>query len=225
MDSTSSVIDTQGRTLILLIKNILPPPWVQNLESVSCEMAAIVRARNTAGVGYISRGKHAAVRFGAIIERGGSGKICHSADNVRLKKFVTGNRTLWMYIAFLFALLCPQEAKILLSVPEELRIFGHMFTAGYWNLELLSNLHRDTRDWRWCCAVAFGDFEAGLLDFPVINTSVGIRRCDICFFWSKSLFHTVKHADINRQTFILTNHTAVIRRYNKEVDHKRYDHL
>ena len=210
--------------MILFIKDILPTVWVQNLESVAYQMSAIVRARKTEGVGYLHRGKHAAVRFGAIIKRGGSRQIHHSEDNVELNDFISSNQTLWKYVAFLFALLCPQEANIMLTVPEELRIFGGIFTAGYWNLGPASRLHRDNRDWRWCCAIAFGEFSKGKLDFPIINTSVGIMRCDMCFFWSKMLYHTVVDADVNRQTFILTNHTAVIRRYNKDVDHSCYDH-
>ena len=165
------------------------------------------------------------MQFGAIIERGGSGQIHHSSDNIELKDFIIKNYLLWNYIALLFAFLCPQEACILMSVPKRLRIFGNMFTAGYWNLEPLSNLHRDTHNWRWCIAISFGNFANGVLDFPIINTSIGLKRCDICFFWSKKVFHTVANADKTRQSFILTNHTAVIQRFNPAVLNKCYDHM
>jgi hypothetical protein len=221
--TTTCVVDPQGRTMILFLKNILPMKWVEQLQQVSHDLGEIVKSRKS-HIGYQSRGMHAAVRFGCIIQRGGSGKICHSKDNTRLQDFITKNTMLWNYISFIFALLCPQEAKILSTIPLELRIFGSMFTAGYWNLEPLGNLHRDTRDWRWCCAITFGDFTDGLLDFPVINTSVELQKCDICFFWSKKLYHTVVDADPTRQSFILTNHTAVLQRYNNDVLHKRYDH-
>ena len=209
--------------MILLIKNVLPSHWIENLEQVSCKLANIVKEREC-HIGHMTRGKHAAVRFRSIIERGGSGKNCHSLDNIRLGDFIVKNRKLWNYISVLFALICPQEAKILLLMLQELRIFGSMFTAGYWNLEPLYNLHRDTCDGRWCCAIAFGNFTDGMLDFPVINTSVGIQRCDICFFWSKKLYHMVIDADPTRQTFILTNHTAVLQHYNTDVLHECYDH-
>lgn len=217
------VVDSIGNTLILHLENILPSPWVSNLESIAYRLAKVVRGRKAANVGYKSRGKHSAVRFGAIVERGGSGQIRHSCDNEKLKDFIFCNQKLWKYIAVLFAILCPEEARILLSIPNELRIFGGMFTAGYWNLEPLDRLHRDSNDWRWCCAIVFGDFQKGTLDFPIINTELQLARCGLCFFWSKKVFHTVKNADISRQSFILTNHTAVLRRYNQEVDDKCYD--
>jgi len=207
--SNACVIDPQGRTMILFVKNVLPVHWVELLEQVSAQLGDIIREKNL-HIGYKSRGNHAAVQFGSIIERGGSGKICHSTDNVILRDFIEKNFRLWNYIGLLFSILCPEEAKILLTIPVELRIFGSMFTAGYWNLEPLGALHRDTRDWRWCCAISFGDFTEGLLDFPIINTSAALQKCNICFFWSKKLFHTVIKADPNRQSFILTNHTAVL---------------
>lgn len=224
LKSTSCVVDPQGRTIILFVKNVLPLVWVEHLELVSAQLSCIVRERKQY-IGYKTRGKHSAVRFGSIIEQGGSGKICHSEDNIRLRDFIEKNHRLWNYIALIFALLCPEESKILLSIPIELRIFGGMFTAGYWNLEPLGCLHRDTRDWRWCCAISFGDFTDGLLDFPIINTSVALQKCDISFFWSKKLFHTVIDADPHRQSLVLTNHTAVLQRYNTDVLCKSYDHF
>lgn len=225
LDYTSCLTDFQGRTIILLLKNVLPEKLISGLELVANIAKPIVLQRNSDNsVGSAIRGKHAAVRFGSIIERGGSGKIRISKDNTLLRDMIEKNQVLWNLIGVIFALLCPNKAQIMLTVPSELRIFGGMFTAAYWNLEPAYRLHRDTKDWRWCCAIAFGDFRSGLLDFPIINTSVDLKKLDLCFFWSKKAFHTVLEADITRQTFILTNHTAVIQRYNAEVLHCEYDH-
>ncbi len=208
------------------MRDILPHELVDNLEKVALEMGKIVRLRREIQneVGNATRRKHNAVRFGSIIERGGSGIIRVSANNQTLADIITKNSVLWGYIGIIFALTCPNEAKIMLTVPEHYRIFGGMFTAGYWNLEPVYRLHRDTRDWRWCCAIVFGDFEKGDLDFPVINVSVGLQKYALCFFWSKKLLHTVSNACVTRQSLILTNHTAVIKKFNSNVLHKMYDH-
>lgn len=207
-----------------MIKNFLPDKLVAKLETTATWLIPkILGRRKEPNVGGKARGKHGVVRFGSIIERGGSGKICTSKDNEELKEIIEDNKELWDLIGILFTTLCPEEAKIMSTIPEELRVFGKMFTAGYWNMEPLYNVHRDIRDWRWCVVIAFGGFKSGILDFPVLNVSVNLMRLDICFFWSKKLFHTVVDADQSRQTIVLTNHTAVVRRFNGAVDHKNYD--
>lgn len=165
------------------MNKIIPESYIRQLESTTAKIASKVISRaSDKYIGNQSRGTHAAVRFGSIIESGGSGKIAVSKDNNRLHEFIDENQPLWAYLSYIFAMLCPAEAKIMLDVPLEYRIFGGMFTAGYWNLETISNVHRDCNDWRWCCAIAFDGFESALLDFPVINVSVNLKRLDICFF-------------------------------------------
>jgi hypothetical protein len=225
LEHTSAVLDISGKTLILFMNGILPPQLIENLEEVAEKMGKIVKGRvQKTDVGNVIRGSHNAVRFGSIIERGGSGKICISKDNEKLADIINKNTVLWNMIAIIFTITCPNEAKILLTVPESLRIFGGMFTAAYWNLEPAYRLHRDTRDWRWCCAIVFGGFKKGVLDFPVINVTIGLQRYDLCFFWSKKLLHTVLHSEETRQSIILTNHTAVIQRFNINVLNVTYDH-
>jgi hypothetical protein len=206
LDHTSAVLDISGKTLILFMNGILPPQLIENLEEVAEKMGKIVKGRvQKTYVGNVIRGKHNAVRFSSIIERGGSGKICISNDNKKLADIINKNTVLWNMIAIIFTITCPNKAKILLTVPESLRIFRGMFTAGYWNLEPAYRLHRDTHDWRWCCAIVFRGFKKGVLDFPVINVIIGLQQYDLCFFWSKKLLHTVLHSEETRQTIILTN--------------------
>ena len=64
-------------------------------------------------------------------------------DDEDLGDFIRKNTKLWNYIAILFALLCPEETRILMTLPEHLRIFGNLFSAGYWNLEPADNFEHN----------------------------------------------------------------------------------
>jgi hypothetical protein len=129
LDHTSAVLDISGKTLILFMNGILPPQLIENLEEVAEKMGKIVKGRvQKTDVRNVTRGKHDAVRFSSIIERGGSGKICISKDNKKLADIINKNTVLWNMIAIIFAITCLNEAKILLTVPKLLWIFRNVYS-------------------------------------------------------------------------------------------------
>ena len=99
-----------------------------------------------------------------------------------------------------------------MEVPNKHRVIG-LFEAAYVNFEDVSMLHRDSKDFRWCITIPYGDFQQGLLDFPFLNTTVDVKRGDICLFWSKRLWHTLKKVIGKRKVVVITNHTAVVQRF------------
>lgn len=220
----SVVVDGRGISLIIHLPCVLPENLVYGLEQVCADLRKVIPTNSVdTEIGSKSRGLHKSIRFGSIVQRGGSGQICISKNNTKMKEFISSNQGLWDFVSDLFSKLCVDEADIMRKVPEKHRVFG-LFGAAYWNISNVSVLHRDHRDWRWCVAIAFGEFESGALDFPVINTMVYGRRLGLVFFWSKKLFHNVIDVIGDRQSVVLTNHTAVVRRFVPEIDDKRYSH-
>ena len=79
----------------------------------------------------------------------------------------------------LLRLFDPELAEIIQKIPLFYRIFG-LFFIGFWNVTNISKLHKDLKDLRWCAAIPFGEFEGGMLDLKFLNTTVHVKRGDIC---------------------------------------------
>lgn len=209
LSGDDALVDTHGRVLVRLLKQIIPEHLLATLEKSAGDAVDLLTHTNNVDD---CRGIHTVVKFGSYIERGGSGKICTSKENERFQDFLSANAELWKFVTNIFTKFCPQIAQKVLQLPPAYRVFG-AFSIGFWNVSDVYKLHRDERDLRWCLAIPFSNFLQAMLDFPYINTMVDAKRGDMCFFWSKKLWHNLRDSLGERQVLILTNHSALVSRY------------
>ena len=206
MRGNAVLVDESLEVLCRLFSQTIPEKLTAQLETSAQKHKHLIldKCYKTDDV----RGPHVTVRFGCYIKRGGSGSIRVSENNEILKEFLEENKTLWIFVSVLLCLFDPELAEIIQKIPLFYRIFG-LFSIGFWNVTNISKLHRDLKDLRWCAAIPFGEFEGGMLDLKFLNTTVHVKRGDICFK-SKDLFHNLSEVFGNRQVMILTNHAAVV---------------
>ena len=91
LSNNSALIDSLGRVLCRLFKDVIPEEMIKHLELSAAAFLSFVH--KYAIVNDI-RGNHITVKLGSYIEQGVSGKICISKWNEILEKFIINNSAL-----------------------------------------------------------------------------------------------------------------------------------
>lgn len=192
-----------------IFATLIPDYMLNTLEESADEVFSQITSKHVVND---SQGPHTCIQFGSIIERGGSGQIRMSKNNMQFKDFIKSNSDLWSVISGLARVFCPEVTEAVELLPAEHRIFD-MFSIGFLNMTPTRKIHRDVRDWRWCFVIPFGAFTQGFLDLPFLNTKVDVRRGDVACFDSKTLWHNVTGVIGGRKSIVLTTHRSVVNRF------------
>lgn len=149
--SNSTVVDTEGRVLVRLLKKAVPENLLHQLEEVANEHKE--QAQRKFGVIDI-RGGHTTVKFGSYVERGGSGSIWTIN---KYPAFFTGTEGVRKYVSQIFKNICPEVASCASVVPADIQVCDGI-TLMFWNATSVNKVHLDPRDWEWSMVVCFGNF-------------------------------------------------------------------
>jgi hypothetical protein len=212
----SLIVDDEGKTIAVVLNDIVPPQLLQQLELVASQHRdAVIRRLLVSDV----RGAHATVMFGSYIERGGSGKIFTKKTNESCPNFLESIDGVGKFLSHMFKLVCREVATCIQSVPEELRLW-EAITLMFWNATNITTRHTDPRDFTWSMVLPFGAFTGGAVDLKYMNTTLECRRGGLYFINSSKIYHELCTSSPERQALICTNHRAVVKRYvNRDISH------
>jgi hypothetical protein len=59
----------------------------------------------------------------------------------------------------------------------------------------------------------FGEFSEGEIDLLYLNTTVRVKRGDLYFIHLPKVFHNICFSSFDRECYVFTNHTSVVRRF------------
>jgi hypothetical protein len=83
----------------------------------------------------------------------------------------------------------------------------------FWNATSISKCHVDFRDYNWYLVIVFGSFTNETIDLLYFNTTSKPKHRDLYLLHSSKILHNLVSSSIERQSFVLTNHASVIRRF------------
>jgi hypothetical protein len=208
----SLIVDDEGKTIAVVLNDIVSPQLLQQLELVASQYRdAVIHRLLVSDV----RGAHATVMFGSYIEWGGSGKIFTKKTNESCPNFLESIDGVGKFLSHMFKLVCREIATCIQSIPEEL----HLWEA----ITLITNIttrHTDPCDFTWSMVLPFGVFTSGAVDLKYMNTILKCRRGGLYFINFSKIYHELCTSSSERQALICTNHRAVVKRYvNCDISH------
>jgi len=218
LNGNSSVIDSFGNVLVRLLHNIVPEHLLTKLES-TCEKYR-QKLRNVTDV----RGTHTTVRFGSYIERGGQGRIITVKNISKLENFLEEIDDVGQFINAIFCKVCVEVALNMTAVPEEYKLWSAI-SLMFWNATNITDSHVDVRDLHWSLVLPFGNFSGGEVDLKYLNTTLTIRRKDMYFINSNSVYHNVLPSFENKKVLVCTNHRSFLARFCKINTTNLYNNL
>lgn len=210
--SNCSLLDSStGKPNIMTFRSVFP---LEELRDLKDDLLGNPVVRRYAQEREDSRGPHSTLAVGAWLERGGGGQphLTPFTKTTEGKQFIQRHRNLFIKASSVAQRVTPWYAADLMCVPEELRLL-ELFSLGFFNITPGHQCHRDLRDYVFCWVAVFGDFEAGELSFPYLDTIVHVKPGDLICFRSKELFHEVMPATGQRMSFVLCTHTALLNRF------------
>lgn len=205
----SCIVDSSGSVLMRLFSNIVPKHLMEKVAEISIKYRQQVLQKCTTSD---SRGTRAAVKFGSYIERGGSGKIWTRMDSPSCPGFLVDMLEIGQFVSDLFSKVCVEVASYVLEVPWNIKPW-ETISLLFWNASSVSKGHRDIRDMEFSLVLPFGNFTGGAVDLPYLNAKVYAKSGDLYLINSAAVYHNVDQSSCDRQAFVFTNHTSVIKRF------------
>jgi hypothetical protein len=212
----SLIVNDKGKTIAIVLNDIVPPQLLQQLELVASQHRdAVIHRLLVSDV----RGTHATVMFGSYIERGGFGKIFTKKTNESCSNFLESIDGVGKFLSHMFKLVYREVATCIQSVPEELRLW-EAITLMFWNATNITTCHTDPRDFTWSMVLLFRAFTSGAVNLKYMNTTLECRRGGLYFINSSKIYHELCTSSPERQALICTNHRAVVKQYvNRDISH------
>jgi hypothetical protein len=212
----SLIVDNEGKTIAIVLNDIVPLHLLQQLELVASKHRdAVIRSSLISDV----RGAHATVMFGSYIEREGSGRIFTKKAHESCPDFLKSIDGIGKFLSHIFKLVCREVAACVQSVPEELHLWEAIILI-FWNATNITTRHTDPHDFTWSMVLLFGAFTGGAVDLKYMNTTLECRRGGMYFINSSKIYYELCTSSPDRQALVCTNHRAVVKRYvNCDISH------
>jgi len=199
----------KGEVQVMFLKDFFKQHWIESLaESAwSSDFARLGRIKDDI------RGPHICVDLGQWQERGGSGKYFSTPNmqSFHARNFVTKHNRVWKAVRAAMCFIDPSfvEAMSKSAIPA---LFANLFTYCVVNLTSTSKLHRDNKDYKWCCLIQFGKFVGGALLLPFLGFEFPLQSNDLIVFDSYAIHHQIlKVLQGTRGSVVLTSqYTAVV---------------
>ena len=206
LTNSTLVINEAGEKVLLFLKSYISQEMIANLtEDVRREkfMTMAKKKKET------SRGDVQGVYFGRWEELGqGSYHWTLSTKKEEGKRFIYRNSKVWTRAARALKWLDPQCYEEVQKGKHSL--FGRVFSFAVVNLQCKFKLHRDYRDYKWCCIMPFGEFQGGEVELPFLGIEVQAKAGDVLFIRSSKSWHSVKENTGKRGSVVLTTHCNVL---------------
>jgi hypothetical protein len=135
----SLIVDDEGKTIAIVLNDIVLPQLLQQLELVASQHRDAVICRLLVSD---VREAYATVMFGSYIERGGSGKIFTKKTNESCSNFLESIDGVGKFLSHMFKLVCGEVATCIQSVPEKLHLWKAI-TLMFWNATNITTRHTD----------------------------------------------------------------------------------
>lgn len=161
----TSVVDDQGQLLVHLFKNVLSE---QLLTEMEMEIGKYKQPPDITDV----RGKHATLKFGTYLERGGAAGIITRLSYQHCRGFLSVVDKVGTIANDFYGYLCPEDAYYVAKfVPDAFKLWACLILL-FWNATTVNKVHKDCRDRTWCLVIPFGKFTGVFVDLPYLNTRV-----------------------------------------------------
>ena len=204
-------MDETGRVLFRLFRGRCPKKQLRKAERAANKHKKLVKP-----VKNDCRGERDAAMIGSYIERGGSGALYTRkyGDIAAFLKEIDAVGELASCL--LEEVLCRKLVDALKLVPANFKLWEAV-SVMFWNAQNVSHSHVDRLDLGGSIVLSFGDFKECFLDLQYLNCTVKLRRRDMYFVDSHSVYHSIcaEKTPSNRQCFVFTNHKAVVERISK----------
>ena len=206
-------IGTSGRLFSKTSEVLLARLWKQDLNEELLQQlySAVLNADHVRSVSDI-RGPHQMITLGYWTERGHSN--IHSTPQSQgdfAPTFINQFRALWTHTAARIQEEDPDYvANIRAKVPQDLRLFGDLFSTLFINVTCGTKVHRDSKDYGYCVVIPLGEFSGGDLLLRASEVRFILQPGDFLMFKSSQLYHEVTDFDGLRSSLVLTTHTHLL---------------
>lgn len=201
------IVSHDNSVSMLYLRNFLPKQWVAELakDTWETDFNKLAKKRDN------KRGEYWSVDLGIWKRRGGSNTY-HCTPGLKKKagrEYVSKHMRVWQAIRLVMELLDADFIQLGKKSPFA-SIFAGAFSLAFVNTTSTSGLHRDEKDYKWCCIFPFGEFTGGHLLLPEIGAKVLFQPTDIAIFNSRDFLHQITNLEGKRSSVVLTSHYTVL---------------
>jgi hypothetical protein len=201
----SMVVDSQGNPQIVLVTRAVDKMRLKKLD----EIASILKHTSLVNLKH-TRGRYPVLDFGVLQQRGRFSFHKRPASVTENgKQFHEAMKPICKTVDKVVEMVDPRFAAAVKQVAGEHLDFG-IFSYLALNFGPVEVVHKDVKDFKWCCVVPFGNFTSGKIWFPYMGLEVLAREGDLCLLKSGELWHSVRGVVGRRYSIAMSVQTRLI---------------